>query len=346
MFKSVLTLLKQTGKSNVQHKDIISEADLQKLSSSDTLSVHSPQGLQFKVFLDIMFYTCRRGRENLRKMKKTDFKVKTDGQGRRFYQNSVNYQTKNHRGADLNDEDVDLARIYEIPGDAKCPVLALEKYLSKLNPNNDSFWQRPRDSVTETDMVWYRNASVGHNTLGNFMKIISEKADLSQLYTNHCIRATCITALDDSGVEARHIMSISGHKSETSIKSYSRNVSENKKHEMYAVLQKSLHTVAGNADNSNEIVGQVNKQTCETEDTTSAVPLENLVFDPNQMKEVSESDFLTDILDQTAAISNVDQNKENMCNLVNTSTSVKNIRNGMNGPYFHNVHEVHFHYHN
>lgn len=116
MFKSVLTLLKQTGKSNVQHKDIICESDLKKLSVSEALSVNTPEGLQFKVFIDIMFYTCRRGRENLRKMKKHDFKIKCDGQGRKYYQNIAKYQTKNHRGDDLNDDDVDSPRIYEIPG--------------------------------------------------------------------------------------------------------------------------------------------------------------------------------------------------------------------------------------
>lgn len=58
------------------------------------------------------------------------------------------------------------------------------------------------------------------------------KQYLSTLYTNHCIRATCITNLDQRGIEARHIMSVSGHKSETSIKSYSRCVSETNKQEM------------------------------------------------------------------------------------------------------------------
>ena len=58
----------------------------------------------------------------------------------------------------------------------------------------------------------------------------------STLYTSHCIRATCITSLDQRSIEARHIMSVSGHTSETSIKSYSRYVSESKKQEVFSVL--------------------------------------------------------------------------------------------------------------
>jgi hypothetical protein len=49
---------------------------------------------------------------------------------------------------------------------------------------------------------------------------ISEQAKLSFRYTNHSVRATAITALDDADIETRHIMRASGHKSETSIRSY------------------------------------------------------------------------------------------------------------------------------
>lgn len=42
------------------------------------------------------------------------------------------------------------------------------------------------------------------------------------LYTNHSIRATAVTILDKSGFEARHIMAVSGHKNEASIRSYSK----------------------------------------------------------------------------------------------------------------------------
>lgn len=122
-------------------------------------------------------------------------------------------------------------------GSPRCPVASLEKYLSKLNSNSECFWQRPKRQVKGGGSFWYDNITVGHNTLGNFMKTISTKAELSQVYTNHSIRATCISTLDNKGMEARHIMSISGHKSETSIKSYSRNVSEEKTHEMCVVLQ-------------------------------------------------------------------------------------------------------------
>ena len=63
---------------------------------------------------------------------------------------------------------------------------------------------------------------VGERTLGETMKNISREAKLSKCYTSHSIRATAVTILDKSGFEARHIMAVSGHKNEASIRSYSK----------------------------------------------------------------------------------------------------------------------------
>ena len=58
------------------------------------------------------------------------------------------------------------------------------------------------------------------------MSSISKELKLSQKYTNHCIRATAVSLLDGCNFEARHIMRVSGHKSESSIRLYSRRLSE------------------------------------------------------------------------------------------------------------------------
>jgi hypothetical protein len=50
---------------------------------------------------------------------------------------------------------------------------------------------------------------VGQNTLGAKMKTLLQELELSKMYTNHCLRATTITLLEENGFEARHIMSIS-----------------------------------------------------------------------------------------------------------------------------------------
>ena len=60
------------------------------------------------------------------------------------------------------------------------------------------------------------------NSLKEVMKIICQGANLSIVYTNHSIRATSVTILDQAGLEARDIMTESGLRSEESIQHYRR----------------------------------------------------------------------------------------------------------------------------
>ena len=43
-------------------------------------------------------------------------------------------------------------------------------------------------------------APLGKNTLANMMATISRQGELSQRYTNHSIRSTAITVLDEAGL--------------------------------------------------------------------------------------------------------------------------------------------------
>ena len=121
-------------------------------------------------------------------------------------------------------------------GNPLCPVLSLKKYLSKRHPGNNFLWQRALESFIDTNDIWYYKSPMGKNTLGTMMVTISKAANLSKRYTNHCIRATCVSALDCAGFEARQIMSVSGHKAETSIRSYSNQISEQTKRNMSGAL--------------------------------------------------------------------------------------------------------------
>ena len=62
--------------------------------------------------------------------------------------------------------------------------------------------------------------------------------------TQNCVRATSITTLDHKGIEARHIIGVSGHKSENSIKSYSAKLSDDKKRQMSDILSENIAPVS------------------------------------------------------------------------------------------------------
>ena len=93
-------------------------------------------------------------------------------------------------------------------------------YLSKFNPKCEALFQHPRRDWTEANgavqTVWYENRPLGVNTLGSAMKEISEKAVLSTVYTNHCVRATAITLWSEAGLADRNICHISGHRNPSS----------------------------------------------------------------------------------------------------------------------------------
>jgi hypothetical protein len=67
------------------------------------------------------------------------------------------------------------------------------------------------------------------------MKTIAEAAGCIKKYTNHSLRATTVTVLDRAGFESRDIMSVTGHKSESSLKHYAT-TSNDKKKEMSAKI--------------------------------------------------------------------------------------------------------------
>lgn len=210
MFESVKTKLKRTGKANVTHTPTISYDDLQTINN---MPDNTPHCLQLKAWFLIQFHFIRRGVENSREMTRDYFEISEDNTGQKFAKPRKDELTKNHRQSDT-DESI-AGRMYATY-DENCPVKVLEKYISKLSPTNDALWQRPRDSFTDQDDVWYTQQPVGVNTIAKFMRKICTFLDLKTTYTNHCPRATAITAL---GVdfEENDIKSISGHKSNNAL---------------------------------------------------------------------------------------------------------------------------------
>ena len=84
-------------------------------------------------------------------------------------------------------------------GNRNCPVQSFLKYLSKLHKETTALWQRPLDSFCPEEETWYCKSPLGKNTLADMMSKISRQGQLSQRYTNHSIRSTAITKLDEAG---------------------------------------------------------------------------------------------------------------------------------------------------
>ena len=257
-FQATLVKLKREGMAKTQHKPPINK-DINKLYQSGLFDSNSPDTLQNRVFFEVMLYFCRRGRQNLRNLK-SDFSIKTDPSKRKYVCKVKDELTKNRRETDEAQETQDMFAT----GGLLCPVLSFEQYVSHLNPKNEFFFQRLKRLKDVSDDVWYDNMVVGQGTLGEKMKKLSTDAELSYIYTNHSIRATAITVLDECGYEARHIMAVSGHKSENSIRSYAARTSLSKKRKMSEALSFSTSENKIISDSQSFSIGESSKSLATT----------------------------------------------------------------------------------
>ena len=238
-FKAATVELKKIGKGDVKHHEIITDNDLQKLYESAVFDQNLPSGLQDKVWFELMLFICRRGRENLRELKKDHFVIERDENGRQYVTQAVDELTKKSR-EDCTASRADAGRMYET-GNQNCPVSSFQKYLSKLNPDCEFLFQTPKPSAPTTEgSPWFKKCPIGKNTLGTAMVRLSKSAGLSKIYTNHCLRATCISILDREGFENRDICQISGHANESSLASYTGRVTDSKKQQMSDALVRAI----------------------------------------------------------------------------------------------------------
>ena len=224
------------GHDDTKHKSAIQPGDVRKMYNTGTLSNYNPRALQNKVFFEVMLHFGRRAKEGLHDLKIDSFEFRTDDDGHVYATIPYNEKTKTNHGLESDREEKEQ-RMYETGEPDSCPVASLRLYLSKLDPKNPCFFQHvsTRKSVM-SEQYWYNGKRVGVNSIGALMRNISKDAKLSQIYTNHCIRATSVTVLANEGHEANDIIAISGHKNPSSLIPYTRKVGDSKRRKMSSTL--------------------------------------------------------------------------------------------------------------
>lgn len=129
-----------------------------------------------------------------------------------------------------------------------CPVKMLKLLLEKTPSDATSlFKQYDKAALANSETaVWFTSKPLSKRTFQNFLPEICKNAGVEKRYTPHCIRATTIRHLNDSGWEARHSMFLSGHRNESSLRSYSRTVPTSQKRALSTTLS-SLKTQTSSA---------------------------------------------------------------------------------------------------
>jgi hypothetical protein len=127
-------------------------------------------------------------------------------------------QQKNIEGGITSEETPNDKFIYASRTNT-CPLASLRLHINKTDPKAKSLFNRCVKDLRAQYSVWYTNQPLPMRTYSGFMTDICKNAKCSKVCTAHCLRATSIQAMNDAGQELRHIMLMTGHKNEASIRS-------------------------------------------------------------------------------------------------------------------------------
>ena len=210
VFCGLLRDYRARGEDVSQHKAALTNAEVERLYSSGTLSDKNPQSLLYKVLFELSLHCVGRDWQGLRDLRRESFTLCTDENGHQYVTLAYHDLEKNQQGVNRKESDRD-PRMYEQLNDPNYPVASFKKYVSKLNPECDASFQRPK--TTANSDIWYVNCPIGKNKLSTMMKEIFGKAQLSRVYSNHCLRVTSVTVLSRNDFNLNDIRSVTVHSS-------------------------------------------------------------------------------------------------------------------------------------
>ena len=231
---SYLKQLVSEGKiAGTVHKNPLTGETIEKLYEQGELTdadTRDPRALLQSAWFFVSIYFGKRGRENQHLLKKSMLRVVKTADGEEFFELNKSepgavLTSKNHTGGLDGSEDHSDGKIFPLATSRRCSVEVLKLYLSHLNPKSEALFQRPKDLNSAkfnpiTDNIWYEQRPLGHNTLENMLRKMTERAGIVPYLTNHSLRATTVTVLSANNIETRKIKTITGHKSDKSIESY------------------------------------------------------------------------------------------------------------------------------
>ena len=171
-----------------------------------------------------MFFGWR-ARDEHHRVKFGDFKIKReDGpQGKEYVEWSTERGSKTRTGENQFVPDSSFnPKMYATAG-PRCPVKFFREYLARRPPEMN-IEDSPFYLATITNpasIIWYKKHPLGKNSLGSFMKSMSEATGLTTRHTNHSVRRTMISTLRKLNVEPLNIIALAGQRNLKSLDSYS-----------------------------------------------------------------------------------------------------------------------------
>ena len=202
--------------------DIITFEIENDLWEKGILGDHAPLPLFRAVFYLLgLNFSLRSGQEH-RALSIRNFKLlkDSDGEDYLFYQETI---SKTYKGGlkDAKKKPKTGKAFQNKVQPERCVVKLFQKYTS-LCPDSmldKAFYVQPLDKVKSD--LWYKNQAVGHNTLGNVVKVMMSDAGIDGRFTNHSLRSSSATRMFQAGIPEQLIKAQTGHSSD-SVRVYKR----------------------------------------------------------------------------------------------------------------------------
>ncbi|XP_011408773.1 PREDICTED: uncharacterized protein KIAA1958-like [Amphimedon queenslandica] len=207
---------------STNHAEVLTVQDEDLCWEKGTLGVSSLTVLQHTVFFYIgLHFVLRSVQEQYDLMVSQLKRVPEDltVYDRNIYYQYSEYISKNnvHFFTDAKMKNKVVAA-YAQPGSSRCLVSLLDRYLPLLPSGTEHVYMRPAKEFSADSPAYYRQR-VGINTIKKFVHLITSGAGLVG-YTNHCLRATAMTRMFNSGVPEKVIADKSGHRSLDGLRAY------------------------------------------------------------------------------------------------------------------------------
>jgi len=122
----------------------------------------------------------------------------------------------------------------------------------KTESNINSFIPNARKNIQRKFGI--AREKLGQNQLGHMMKKISSKAQLSKVFTNHCIRETVVSELHQRGFSFPEISTVTGHKTTESVSRYIRQNKDATKRKLSSALHDALPPIVMHSPESAGVI--------------------------------------------------------------------------------------------
>ena len=218
--------LREQGKGKMKRKaDSISDEDEEAMWESGVLGHSSPKSLNQTIFFQISQHFGTRGCQEHHQINMEDLKIVSNPiTGEVEYVEWVEGITKTRQGGLIKQQRRLPQRMFAVGG-PKCPMVILQKIISKRPEElkaRGPLYLTPLQCFDGKE-VWFSKTKVGVNKINSFLKEMASNAGVTKSnkrYTNHSVRKTTVRKLQRAGFSNDKISSITGHKSEQSIRDY------------------------------------------------------------------------------------------------------------------------------